>query len=95
MDLLQTKVGDLMRSPLHTVSTDESLGQATDTMRKHGVRRLPIVDSEGCLIGIVSLDDILMLLGHEMSDVAGTIESEIVHEAATMAVRAKLARGAP
>jgi len=95
MDLGQTKVSDLMRSPLYTVSIDESLGEVTEKMRKHGIRRLPIVDSEGRLIGIVSLDDILTLLGHEMSDVARTIESEIVHEAATMAVRAKLARGTP
>jgi len=49
-------------------------------MRKHGVRRLPITDYRGQLLGIVSLDDIIRLLGREMADISEAIEGELEHE---------------
>ncbi|NIX15578.1 MAG: CBS domain-containing protein, partial [Candidatus Dadabacteria bacterium] len=38
--------------------------------------RFPVTDKNGNLIGIVTLDDIIYLLGKEMSDVASIIKSE-------------------
>jgi CBS domain containing-hemolysin-like protein len=40
--------------------------------RKH-IRRVPIIDKNGKAIGIVTLDDLLMLLGDEMSEIAKTV----------------------
>jgi CBS domain-containing protein len=36
-------------------------------MRAHGVRRIPVVNSSGAAIGIVTLDDLLRLLVAEMN----------------------------
>ena len=88
----RTTVEGLAHAPVRTASVEDSLRDVTQKMRQHGVRRLPIVDKEGRLAGIVSLDDVLRQLGQEMADVAGAIETEIVQEAAAMGARAKLNR---
>ena len=49
-------------------------------MRKAGVRRLPLVDAEGHLASLVSLDDLLVRLGREMGDIADAIEKEFRQE---------------
>jgi len=88
----EVTIEKLVHSPVRTVSVKETLHDVTRRMHHYGVRRLPIVNEEGRLVGIVSLDDVLLLLGQEMGEVAGTIESGIVHEAAAMGARAKLER---
>lgn len=52
-------VGDVMTREVGTVGEREGLSEALVRMGELGVRRLPVVDDEGCLIGLVSLDDIL------------------------------------
>ena len=91
-DPRQIPVSGLARSRVQTVSVDQSLHDAARTMREHGVRRLPIVDKTGRLAGIVTLDDLIVLLGQEMADLAETIETGIVREAAAMGARAKKER---
>ena len=44
-------------------------------MRRHGVRRLPVVDDEGVAVGIVTADDLLVLLGGEIAAVCEGIEN--------------------
>jgi CBS domain-containing protein len=45
-------------------------------MRMKGVRRLPVTDDAGALVGIVAADDILTLLAEEMSALAKMISRE-------------------
>jgi CBS domain-containing protein len=80
LDPRVAEVGQFVRAPLQTVCVSDSLSDVTQKMREHGVRRLPIVDSEARLIGLVSLDDLLVLLGRELGDAAAAITSEIEHE---------------
>jgi CBS-domain-containing membrane protein len=42
-----------------------------------GIRRLPVVDGEGQLTGIIALDDVLMLLGNEMGQLASALAREL------------------
>jgi CBS domain-containing protein len=65
---------------LATLTENASTRQAVALMREHGVRRLPIVDDQGHPTGIVSLDDVLLTLGEEMADIAGTIRKEFESE---------------
>ncbi len=53
------KVKDIMSSPLITVDPNTSIREASDIMKKRGIRRLPVVNSNGDLIGIVTDNDIL------------------------------------
>jgi CBS domain-containing protein len=62
-----------------TVATGESVDTASERMRMHGVRRLPLVDERGQVVGIVTADDLIVLLGSELAGVcdgiAGSVES--------------------
>ena len=73
-------VAPLTTRTLETLRADEGLQHAAHKMRKHGVRRLPILDAEGRLAGIVTLDDLLVLLGRGMADLALTVEGELLQE---------------
>src|SRR5688572_21114315 len=48
----------------------EGVEAAASRMRIHGVRRLPVVDENGLLQGIITLDDILRLAGREIAELA-------------------------
>jgi CBS domain-containing protein len=41
------------------------------------VRRLPVVDEEGQLVGVVSLDDLLSLLSRELRNLAEGVRTEV------------------
>jgi signal-transduction protein with cAMP-binding, CBS, and nucleotidyltransferase domain len=70
-------VEEIMTSGVVSLPQDASLEQATELMRDHGVRRIPIVDEKGCVTGLVALDDILLLVGIELGNVASAIFKEL------------------
>ena len=80
LDPKVAEVGQFVHAPLHTASITDSLSDAMHAMREHGVRRLPIVDREAHLVGIVSMDDVLVLLGQQLADASATITSELQQE---------------
>lgn len=53
-----------------TLEEWESAERALDTMLRHGVRRVPVVDGEGTLIGILAQDDLVEFLAGQMSRLA-------------------------
>ena len=55
----QSRVRDVMSGRLHTGRADDSLDNAMDTMAREQVRRIPIVDERGALVGIVSQADVV------------------------------------
>jgi CBS domain-containing protein len=63
LDPRTTPVLACMSSPLVTLHPHDSPAEATRKMRERLVRRLPIVDSSGRLVGIVTADDLLRDLG--------------------------------
>ncbi len=69
-------VGDVMSQPLLTVNEDESLWDVIQRMRAKGVRRTPVVNMDGALVGILSVDDLVQLLGDELSALAGVFGTE-------------------
>jgi len=54
-----------MSESVITVEEEEPVRAALDRMREAGVRHLAVLDSEGRLVGVVSMWDILMLLARE------------------------------
>lgn len=75
-------VGDAMSGPLVTAREDEDLADVIARMRAHGVRRVPVVNAQGGLEGILAVDDILELLAEQMSGLAGLVRTEQQHEQA-------------
>jgi CBS domain-containing protein len=64
------------------VRESEGLFEALRYMRDKGVRRMPVVDASGALVGILTLDDLLSLLAEEMSELAKLVSHERQREAA-------------
>jgi predicted transcriptional regulator len=75
------KVGDIMSLDVATVHESEGLFEAMRHMRDKGVRRMPVVDHEGGLVGILTLDDLLGLLAEELTELAKLVSHERQREA--------------
>jgi CBS domain-containing protein len=52
------KVGDVMAKEVHSCRREDSLAAAESLMRTERIRRLPVVDSDQHVVGILSLNDI-------------------------------------
>ena len=57
-DPRETRVADVMSSTLFTCDPADTVDAAIVAMERHQVRRMPVVDSEGRLIGVVTLGDL-------------------------------------
>lgn len=71
------RVGDVMARQPVVAEQDKPVSVALKDMRRIGVRRLPVVDHEGALVGILSVDDVLDALAGELWDVASSIRQEM------------------
>ena len=65
----------MTESPV-TVAEDDGLFEAMTTMHEHAVRRLPVVNADGDVAGIVTLDDLFVMLADELDSLTGVIEAE-------------------
>jgi len=81
LDAETITVGDIMAAELVTVRENEGLLETMEIMRYKGVRRIPVVDDAGQLIGIASIDDLLEVLAEEMTELAKIVAREQAHEA--------------
>ena len=72
--------GDIMTGSPVVATADEDVMWALKTMRDRGIRRLPVVDERGVLVGILALDDLLQLLGGALSDVVQVLGTERIGE---------------
>jgi len=70
----ETAIAALMTPDPVTVRIDQQLDDVVALMREAGVRRLPIVDDAGSVAGMVSLDDISVLLSAELSASTAAIQ---------------------
>lgn len=76
-------VGDIMGPQLIGVQETEGVVETIRLMRAHGIRRIPVIDQEGGLAGIISVDDLLDLLAEELTELAKVAPREQAREART------------
>lgn len=74
LDPATTSVESIMTPDPTAVRADIVIPAALEYMQSLGVRRLPVVDDNGKLVGIVSVDDVFMQLANEMRQAALLIE---------------------
>jgi CBS domain-containing protein len=73
---------DVMSAPAVTITADATVERAAQLMYLHRVKRLPVVDEDDRLIGIVSRADVLSVYGRSDEDIRGDVLADVaVNEA--------------
>lgn len=81
LDCRVITVSDIMVRHLSVVKQSASVFETIKMMTSKGVRRLPVVDEHGSLTGIVTLDDLLILLSNEIGSLTKLVTRELKNEA--------------
>jgi len=73
-----TTAGDLMTSPPITISPDDTLERAARLMYTRKVKRLPVVDEGGHLVGIIGRADLLASFDRSDEDIRREILDQVI-----------------
>ena len=76
INLDSVMAGDIMSRDLLIAREDDDLFEAFESMCMKGVRRVPVVNAEGMLIGILSVDDLLEVIVDEMKNLIHLFKHE-------------------
>ncbi|MDA8165037.1 MAG: CBS domain-containing protein [Desulfobacteraceae bacterium] len=78
--LESVKAGDIMSYELVTAREEDGIWETLQRMRAQGVRRVPVVNRDGGLEGILTVDDLLELFSEELLALAKVPAGEVFHE---------------
>jgi len=76
LDVDAVTASDLMGEPLTTAFDSEGVYDAIWRMRNGGIRRLPVIDARGVLLGVVTMDDIAAHLATALADMVRIVPSQ-------------------
>ena len=76
LDPDQMRVGDVMSAPVCAVTEETAIETALSTMAGAQVRRAVVVDSDGMLVGVLALDDVLELLVEEAASIGALLRAQ-------------------
>jgi CBS domain-containing protein len=82
IDQAAVTIRDVMSTQLISAREDEDLADVIERMRAGGVRRVPVVNAQGGLEGILAVDDVLELLAEQTSTIARLVRIGQQHERA-------------
>jgi len=71
-----TTLAEIMQPDPVTCAEDEDLGRVIETMRAHVIRRIPVVDRDGGLQGVISIDDVIGLMRDELETVTRLLDAQ-------------------
>jgi CBS domain-containing protein len=74
-----TRVSEVMTPSPTTVREDATIVDAVGAMRAGRFRRLPVIRSDGRLVGILTLDDVLAMAADELAQVGPLLRRESPH----------------
>ncbi|MCK9307188.1 MAG: CBS domain-containing protein [Methanoculleus sp.] len=72
----QVRAEEVMTRDVITFQDNMGIYEAITKMTDSGIRRMPVVDDAGKMIGIVTMDDMIRMLGEEMAVIAKNIEKQ-------------------
>jgi len=75
-DASKISVGDTMSDELLTVNENGQLTDLIEQMKGKAVRRVPVVDDNGALVGIVTEDDLVDLIAEQLNSLVGMVQRE-------------------
>jgi CBS domain-containing protein len=80
VDTKTVTVSDAMSTELLTVREDDDISDMIEQMRGKAVRRVPVVDANGALVGIVTVDDIIDVMAEQFDALVSLVHREKHHE---------------
>ncbi|MFB6197530.1 MAG: CBS domain-containing protein, partial [Halobacteriaceae archaeon] len=69
-------VDTVMTKDVKTIHEDSTIFQAAQVLSEEGVRRAPVVDDDGWLVGLLALDDLLFVIQEEFDTAEDVIEAQ-------------------
>ncbi|HVH26789.1 MAG TPA: CBS domain-containing protein [Vicinamibacterales bacterium] len=85
-------VGEVLQTPVYTCGPDDDVQTALDTMKQHRVRRLPVEGFGGTVLGIVSVNDLVLAAGAKKpvrdTEVVNALQSICAHHHPTPSIAA-------
>ena len=75
-DLSKRTASEIMSDQVTAGRDTMSIHDALQRLREENIRRLPITDDNNTLVGIISLDDIMVFLGTELQAATDIIEAQ-------------------
>jgi CBS domain-containing protein len=82
VDLEAIVMGDVMSDELVTVNQTTSLMATIKLMQEKAVRRLPVVDERGGVVGIITVDDLLELIAEQLQGIVSLVAKQQQRERA-------------
>ena len=79
-DLFCLTVGDVMTPDPLTIPANLGVTEAIEALHGRGVRRAPVVDGAGNLLGVVTLDDLLPVVARELEQLSVLLGTQARHE---------------
>lgn len=76
---------DLMTAPPITISPTASVNAAATLMQHHGIKRLPVVNDQGTMVGIISRGDLVRLFVRPDEQIRIEIETDVLRRALQLA----------
>ena len=70
-----TQVHEVMTKNPSCIPEDKTTDDALVVMRTRGVRRLPVVNARGLLVGVVSMDDVLHAVSADLTSIAEVLDN--------------------
>lgn len=80
LDAKSITVIDIITQPVLLAHEHDSLYESLELMRDKGIRRLPVVDEDNALVGMITLDDITEILTEMLHHSVGIVEHQQKHE---------------
>lgn len=77
---LVMKVEVVMQSHPITINTEDGIYDTIIKMQAHGVKRMPVLNNDGTLYGLVSADDLLSLMGEEINSLSKITHNQMMNE---------------
>jgi CBS domain-containing protein len=75
LDPASVPVAEVMSRNVGTARANDLIDEVAFRMRQKGVRRMPVVDEQGRAVGMVTLDDLLVLFSAELGQTAAVIRA--------------------
>jgi len=92
-DHSETRAGDIMTSPVHTLVESAPMGEVVRVMRERGFRRVPIVDDKNQLSGILNITELQSATNAALEERGRDLEAAVFARTAELeAANAKLER---